>query len=346
MTPARARSRWLAGTVLLGGTALVAACSGSPSAEPATAPTSASTSIDSTQPSTTALPATTPESTTTIAGPGSASAVGAPSTVVPVDPSLLIPVSIGNKPFPAPGDELAAEYHGFTGDPNATLQQWLITPMIVPAGPDVRLLGFERTVGISSTTATFLTGAIDPQAVLDTIAAAIAPPPTYTVTPSTRTEGSVTIYVFDAQPNTVQGDPPGWTVEASTVAQLGVVRIMRNDYSFSDAVATFADLPATLQDEVAHQDAIAVNAGGVMSSISYEYGVGSLGDPPAHRTRLTYDVAGDFPTATADISRLLNNGWDKNEQTDAVYFTSATTSEVWTLDEFGGTPHLTYDTGN
>ena len=83
-----------------------------------------------------------------------------PSTAVPVDPSILIPIAVGNKPFPADGDELATLHHGYTGDPNATLQAWLITPMAVPSGPDVRLLGFERSVGngVNSTTATFMTG--------------------------------------------------------------------------------------------------------------------------------------------------------------------------------------------
>ncbi len=95
-----------------------------------------------------------------------------------------------------------------------------------------------------------------------------------------------------------------------------------------------------------NQDAIAVNIGGVLSSIAYEYGVGSLGDSPARRTRLGYDIATDFPTATANLTRLLTTGWNIDEQTDAVYFTSTTTSEVWTLDDFGGTTHLTYDTGS
>lgn len=269
-----------------------------------------------------------------------------PSTVVPVDTSVLIPIAVGNKPFPADADELATEHHGYTGDPNATLQAWLITPMAVPSGPDVRLLGFERTVGINSTTAVFLTGAIDPEAALTRIEAALAPSPTYAVTPSTRTEGTVTIHGFDAQPTTVQGDPPGWLVEASVVDQLGIVRIKRSDYAFDKVVPTFSDLPAIHQTEVLNQDAIAVTVGGVLTSITYEYGAASLGDSPAHRTRLGYDIANDLATATTDLRGFLTNGWGVNEQTDTVYFTSTTTSEVWTLDDFDGTTHLTYDTGS
>ena len=146
------------------------------------------------------------------------------STLVPVDPTVLVPIAVGNKAFPADADELVSQYHGYTGDPNATLQTWLISPMAVPSGPDVRLLGFERSVGINTTTATYLTGRIDPAAALAGIQATLAPAPTYTVTRSTRTEGSATIYSFDAQPTTVQGDPPGWTVEASAVGQLGIDR--------------------------------------------------------------------------------------------------------------------------
>ena len=159
------------------------------------------------------------------------------------------------------------------------------------------------------------------------------------------TEGTVTIHTLDAQPNTVQGEPPGWSIEASVVDKLGIVRIKRSDYSFDDVVPTFEDLPPQLQSEVVHRDAIAVNSGGVLSSITYEYGVGALGDDPVQRTRLTYDVAVDLSTANANLSRLLTSGWDKSEETDAVYFTSATSTEIWTLDDFGGTTHLIYDTG-
>ena len=235
MTRARARSLWLAGP------ALVAACSSSPSAQAAT-----------TAPSTVIRPLRRRRSADD-RGDTSTDPASAPATttsrrrhLVPVDPSLLIPIAVGNKPFPAAGDELATEHHGYTGDPNATLQAWLITPMAVPSGPDVRLLGFARTVGINSTTATFLTGPIDPEAVLTTIAAALAPTSTYNLTPSTRTEGTATIHGFDAQPTTVQGDPPGWSVEASAVDQLGIVRITRNDYTFDKVVPTFADLPPQL----------------------------------------------------------------------------------------------------
>ncbi|MDP9463434.1 MAG: hypothetical protein M3P52_02325 [Actinomycetota bacterium] len=328
MTRARARSLWLAGPALL------AACSSSPSTQaPTTTPI-----VD-----TTASP--TPVATTSISVPPSTT-LPPPTTLVPVDPSVLIPVAVGNKPFPADADDLATEHHGYTGDPNATLQTWLITPMAVPSGPDVRLLGFERTVGISSTTAVFLTGTIDPETTLTSIEAALAPSPTYIVTPTTRTDGTVTIHGFDAQPTTVQGDPPGWSVEASAVAQLGIVRIKRSDYAFDKVVPTFSDLPATLQPSVLNQDAIAVTVGGVLTSIAYEYGTRSLGDSPAHRTRLSYDIANDFATATAGLAALLTTGWDRSEQADALFFTSTTTSEVWTVDEFGGTTHLTYDTGS
>ena len=167
-----------------------------------------------------------------------------------MDPSVLIPVAIGSKPFPADGDELVIQHRGYTGDPNATLQAWLITPMAVPSGPDVRLLGFERTVGISSTTATFLTGGIDPETALAAIEAALAPSATYTVTTTSRVDGTVTIRGFDAEPNTVQGDPPGWSVEASAVDQLGIVHIKRIDYAFAKVVPTFSDLPPVLQTSV------------------------------------------------------------------------------------------------
>ena len=265
---------------------------------------------------------------------------------MPVDPTVLVPVAVGNKPFPADADELSSEHHGYTGDPNATLQAWLISPIAVPSGPDVRLLGFERTVGINTTTATYLTGPIDPQATLAIVQAALAPAPTYTVTPSTRTDGSATIYGFDAQPTTVQGDPPGWTVEASAVDQLGVIRIKRSDYAFAKVVPTFSDLPPALQESVLNQDAIAVNAGGVLSSIAYEYGVASFGDTPVHRTRLGYDLADDFDTATARLMAILTSGWTTSERSNALYFTSTTTSEVWTLDQVSGSTHLTYDTGS
>jgi hypothetical protein len=291
------------------------------------------------------LPATTTADTTATSSTIPLPA-GSPTTAVPIDPAVLIQIDLGNKPLPAPGDELADQYQGYPGDPNATLMAWSIMPMAVPSGPDVRLLGFERTVGINSTTATFLTGAVDPDAALSTIAAVLAPSPTYTTTTSTRSEGTVTIHTLDAQPTTVQGEPPGWSLEASIVDQLSIVRITRRDYAFDQVVATYDDLPTQLQALVTNQDAIAVNAGGVMASIAYEYGVGSLGDQPVHRTRLTYEFKDDFATATTNLSRLLSVGWDKNEQTDAVYFTSATSPEVWTLDDFGGTTHLTYDTGS
>ncbi len=331
MTRARARSLWLAGP------ALIAACSSSPSTAPATSP-STTTIADTASPTTatTTAPTTTAPSTT----------LAPPTTVVPVDPSVLIPIAIGNKLFPADGDELATKHHGYTGDPNATLQAWLITPMAVPSGPDVRLLGFERTVGISSTTATFLTGAIDPEVTLTSIETSLAPSPTYTVTRSTRTEGTVTIYGLDAQPTTVQGDPPGWSIEAWDVDQLGIVSIKRIDYAFEKVMPTFSDLPPALQSDVLNQDAIAVNVGGLLTSIAYEYGVSSLGDTPQQRTRLSYDIANDFATATADLKMLLTVGWDLSEQPDALYFASTSTPEVWTLDQSGGTTHLTYDTGS
>jgi hypothetical protein len=334
MTRARARSLWLAGSALLAG------CASSPDAQ---APTSAATTILDTAAATAAsttpaTPAPTTAASTTTLPPA--------STLVPVDPTLLVPVALGNKPFPADADELASEYHGYTGDPNATLQAWLISPIAVPSGPDVRLLGFERTVGINSTAATFLTGRIDPEATVVTLQSVLAPAPTYTVTPSTRTEGSATIYGFDAQPTTVQGDPPGWTVEASAVDQLGIIRIKRSDYAFAKVVPTFSDLPSALQSSVLNQDAIAVNVGGLLTSIAYEYGVTSLDDTPIHRTRLGYDIADNFDTATAKLTAILTSGWTTSEQSNALYFTSITTSEVWTLDQVSGTTHLTYDTGS
>jgi hypothetical protein len=268
--------------------------------------------------------------------------------LVPVDPTVLIPIAVGNKPFPADADTLAVEHDGYTGDPNAILQEWLIIPLAVPSGPDVRLLGFDRSVGngVNSTTATFLTGSIDPATALITMEATLAPTPTYTITPSTRTEGTVTVYGFDAQPTTVVGDPPGWSVEASSVDQLGIIRVKRIDYAFAKVVPVFSDLPPTLQAAVLNPDAIAVTVGGLLSSIGYEYGVSALGQSPTHRTHLSYDVEHDFTTTSADLAALLTTGWDTSEQSDVVYFTSTTTSEVWTLDEVGGGTHLTYDTGS
>ena len=334
MTRARARSLWLAGSALLVG------CSGSPGAQSATAPST--TIADTVAASTAATPASTPSPTSA----ASTTTLPPASTLVPVDLAVLIPIDVGNKPFPADADELASEHHGYTGDPNATLQAWLVTPIAVPSGRDVRLLGFERTVGINTTTATYLTGPIDPEATLATVQAALAPAPTYTVTPSTRTEGSATIRGFDAQPTTVQGDPPGWAVEASAVDQLGIIRIKRRDYAFAKVVPTFSDLPPALQASVLNQDAIAVNVGGLLTSIAYEYGVGSFGDTPVHRTRLGYDIDAGFDTATAKLTAILTSGWTTSEQSNALYFTSTTTSEVWTLDQVSGTTHLTYDTGS
>ena len=335
MTRAGARSLWLAWP------ALIAACSSSPSTGATTASTSATTSVVEAAAPTASSSSTSPPAETT-----PAPTLAPPSTITPIDPTLLIPLPIGNKAFPAPADELATEHHGFTGDPNATLQVWSITPMVVPSGPDVRLLGFARTIGINSTTATFLTGPIDPEAVLTTIATALAPTSTYNLTRSTKTTGSVTIHRFDAQPTTVQGTPPGWSVEASSVDQLGIVGITRHDYTFDKVVPTFNELPSQLQPQVVNQDAIAVTIGGALSSINYEYGVTALGDVPAHRTRLAYDIASDFPTATTNLAGRLTTGWTESDESDAVTFTSTTTTEVWTLDDFGGTTHLTYDTGS
>jgi hypothetical protein len=316
---------------------LIAACSSSPSAQTVT--TESAPQASDAQPATTA-------STVAPTSTSPSTSIAPAVTMVPVDPTQLIPIALGNRPFPADGDELATLHHGFTGDPNAVLQSWLVSPMAVPSGPDVRLLGFARTVGISSTTATFLTGPIDPQTALANLEASLTPRPTYVVTPSMRTEGTVTIRGFDAQPTTVQGDPPGWTVEASAVDQLGIISIKRSDYAFDKVVPTFSDLPPALQSQVLNPDAIAVNVGGALTSIGYEYGVDSLGDVPAHRTRLGYAIASPRAQATADLSALLTSGWDIDDAADAVTFTSTTTSEVWTLVEDNGATHLTYDTGS
>ena len=337
----RARSR----SLCLAVPALLVACSDSPSGQPAaTTPPPIS--------ETAAAQTSIPEATQATAATTAATASSAPSTtlapavtLVPVDPTQLIPVALGNKPFPADADELATEHNGYTGDPNAVLQTWLVMPMAVPSGPDVRLLGFERIVGISSTTATFLTGAIDPEVALANIQAALAPSPTYTVTPSTRLEGTVTIHGFDAQPTTVQGDPPGWSVEASAVDQLGIIKFKRSDYAFANVVPTFNDLPSALQTAVLNQDAIAVHIGGALRSIAYEYGVDALGNSPAHRTQLNYNIPDDFTTAIDKLAGLLTTGWEASDGLDAHYFTSTTTSEVWTVDDIGGFTHLTYDTG-
>ena len=314
---------------------LLAACSSSASSQAAATTT--------TNPNETTT-ASTPPATSTSTPPSST--IAPASTVVPVDPSVLIPVAIGNQPFPADADALATEHRGYTGDPNAILQAWSITPMAVPSGPDVRLLGFERTIGINSTTAVYLTGSIDPETALARIEAALAPIPPYAITPSTRTDGTVTIHGFDAQPTNVQGNPPGWTVEASVIDQLGVVRIKRSDYAFAKVVPTFNDLPPVMQTNVSNEDAIAVSVGGVLASIAYEYGTNALGDQPTHRTQLGYDIAHDIATATADLAARLTVGCDMKEDNGAVYFTSTTTSEVWTLDDIDGATHLTYDTGS
>jgi hypothetical protein len=335
MVRARARSLWLAGPILL------AACSSSPGAQTAT--TTQTSGVETVASQTTAPQVT---EVTAAADTSLPSTTVAPAvTLQPVDPSLLIPVALGNKPFPADGDELASEHHGYTGDPNAVLQQWLVTPMAVPSGPDVRLLGFQRTVGISSTTATFLTGSIDPEVALANIQAALAPSTIYTLTPSTRSEGTATIHALDAQPTTVQGDPPGWAIEVSAVDQLGIVKFTRNDYAFNNVVPTFNDLPPALQSDMLNQDAIAVHVGGVLRSIGYEYGVDALGNSPAHRTTLSYNVPDDFQAAIAKLAALLTTGWEASDGLDARYFTSTTTSEVWTIDDIGGFTHVTYDTG-
>jgi hypothetical protein len=314
MTVARTRW-WLLVTVLA-----AAACS-SPSAQPplATAP------VETTPPPTTSPAPATVESTS----PTSTSILPPAVTLVPVDPAVLTPLAVGNEPFPATADELVTERNGYTGDPNAVLQQWSITPMAVPSGPDVRLLGFERTVGINTTTAVFLTGPLDADASLAAIQSLLAPAATYAVTPSTRTEGTATIHGFDAQPTTVQGEPPGWTVEVGLVDQLGVVRVKRSDYTFAKTAPSFADLPETLRPTVA-----------------YENGVTTFGGPLIHRTRLGYELKADRAGAQAALAKYLTTGWDVREEAGALYFTSATTSEVWTLDSFGGATRLTYDTGS
>ena len=120
---------------------------------------------------------------------------------------------------------------------------------------------------------------------------------------------------------------------------LGIVRIKRNDYTFDKVVPTFADLPTELQSQVLNPDAIAVNVGGVLSSITYEYGVESLGDSPQHRTRLGYDIASDFPKATTDLVRTADQRLGSpTTQPTPITFTSTTTSEVWTLDETWAPP--------
>jgi hypothetical protein len=310
---------WLAWPLLL------AACSGS---SDTSTPPSTGGSADAVAPTVTAASTDTPtlpEISPAATDPTTSSAPPA-STLVPVDPSVLIPVAVGNAPFPADGDQLATLHNGYTGDPNAPLQAFLITPMAVPSGPDVRLLGFERAVGdgTNSTTATFLTGAIEPENALSNIEAGLAPSPTYAITPSTRTEGTLTVHGLDAQPTTVQGDPPGWSVEASSVDQLGIIRIKRIDYAFAKVVPTFSDLPPTLQTTVLNLDAIAVNVGGRLAGITYDYGVDSLVDTPTHRTRLSYDIDHDFTTASNDLAALLTSGWDTSEQSDVLYFTSTT----------------------
>jgi hypothetical protein len=347
--PARSpsRSSWLVAAALAA--ALVAGCSSS-GASSATTPSSSAdvpASVASVAPTAvTAAAPTTPEPNSAPAAATALSLAVPTVTLVPIDPSVLIPVAVGNKPFPGDADKIATEHQGFSGDANAPLQAWSIIPMAVPSGPDVRLLGFERQVGISSTTALFLTGAIDPDAALAAIQAALAPSPTYAVTPTMRTDGSATIHGFDAQPTDVRGDPPGWTVEASSADQLGLIRIKRSDYTFAKAIPAFADLPQQLQAVVVNPDAIAVSVGGTLASIAYEFGKTSLADPPVHRTRLGYDIANDFTTATADLQGRLTVGWEKSEHDNGVYFTSTAGTEVWTLDNFGGDTHLTYDTGS
>ena len=101
------------------------------------------------------------------------------------------------------------------------------------------------------------------------------------------------------------GDPPGWSVEASTVDQLGIVTYQAHRLRVRQGRADLLRPATTLQIAVLNPDAIAVNIGGLMSSIGYEYGVDSLGDLPEHRTRLGYDIDHDFATATADLSALL-----------------------------------------
>ena len=89
-----------------------------------------------------------------------------------------------------------------------------------------------------------------------------------------------------------------------------------------------------------------MTVGGLLTSIAYEYGVHALGETPTHRTRLGYDITKDFATATDDLKSLLTTGWSITEESGVLYFTSTTTSEVWTLDKVSGGTHLTYDTGS
>ena len=274
MTRARARPLWLAGPALL------AACSSSPSASRLRR---RRRRRSQTSPTTTTDADGGVDQRRTFARPSQP-----PTTLVPVDPTQLIPVALGNKALPADADELATLHQGYTGDPNATLQTWLITPMAVPIGPDIRLLGFERTVGISSTTATFLTGAIEPVDALANLQAALAPSPTYTVTPSTRQKARSPSVASTPNRRRCRASLPGWTVEASAVDQLGIVRIKRSDYSFDKVVPTFADLPTSLQTAGPHLRRHRRDVGGVFEQ---------------HRVRVRSRLAGRLsrPSHTARL---------------------------------------------
>ena len=95
------------------------------------------------------------------------------------------------------------------------------------------------------------------------------------------------------------------------------------------------------QQEVITKDNVSVKVDGivfiqVMDAASAAYRVDNL----------TYAISHDFAAATTDLKARLTTGWTISEQPDALNFASTTTSEVWTLDEIGGSTHLTYDTGS
>src|SRR4051812_38752040 len=128
MSRAKARSLWLAAPAFL------AACSSSPSAQSApTHPLASATTTAASASVQDTIPTPPPDT----AAPTPSSTLTPASTLVPVDPTVLIPIALGNKPFPADGDTLVSQHNGYTGDPNAILQRWLVTPMAVPSGPRI-----------------------------------------------------------------------------------------------------------------------------------------------------------------------------------------------------------------
>jgi hypothetical protein len=276
---------------------------------------------------------------TVTAAPEPSSTLVPASTLVPVDPTVLILIALGNA-SPADADELVSSTTATRAIPCDPAD--VARDADGRARPDVRLLGSNAPWG-SLTTATFLTGPIDPEAVLANLQAALAPSPTYTVTPPT--DGGHDHHPRLRRPaDDRPRRPAGMDGRGQRRDQLGIVRIKRRTTPSTRSCLSPICRPSCNPKCSTGRDRGQRRRCPVEHLIRLR--VESLGDSGAHCTRPTYDIASDFPTATAKLTALLTSGWERSDQEDALTFTSTTTSEVWTLDELGGTTHLTYDTGS